>query len=201
MGSLPVSGAACQQIPQNSNPFKTKRSLASECSYLILNGAFFRIVFAFSRATASMASQVPPADDSRSLRSRTANNTTTSNDGGSNRAKLPKILDGKKYQSKGTATEASITWKLRPLRLLKEDAANIKSRYWSDWTTINQQVIASSVYMFFTNILPGITFANDLNELTGASWGTIEVVFSTGLCGVIFSLLAFWSANKRVIHC
>lgn len=42
--------------------------------------------------------------------------------------------------------------------------------------------------MFFTNLLPGITFASDLYVLTGANWGTIEVVFSTGLCGIIFAM-------------
>ena len=80
--------------------------------------------------------------------------------------------------------------KLRPFRLLKQDISNIKKRYISDWTTFNQLVFASAVYVFFTNILPGITFASDLYVLTGMTWGTIEVVFSTGLCGLIFSLWA-----------
>lgn len=66
--------------------------------------------------------------------------------------------------------------------------ANLRGRYVSDWQVFNQQVVASAVYIFFTNMLPGITFASDLYVLTGKSWGTIEVVFSTGLCGVIFSL-------------
>jgi hypothetical protein len=79
--------------------------------------------------------------------------------------------------------------KLRPFRLLKEDVINLKSRYLSDWQVFNQQVVASAVYIFFTNLLPGITFASDLYTLTGKSWGTIEVVFSTGLCGLAFSLL------------
>lgn len=79
--------------------------------------------------------------------------------------------------------------KLRPFRLLKQDVINLKSRYLSDWQVFNQQVVASAVYIFFTNLLPGITFASDLYTLTGKSWGTIEVVFSTGLCGLIFSLL------------
>lgn len=77
---------------------------------------------------------------------------------------------------------------LRPFRLLKEDLVNLKGRYISDWTVFNQQVIASSVYIFFTNLLPGITFASDLYSLTGQSWGTIEIVLSTGLCGIIFAL-------------
>jgi hypothetical protein len=78
--------------------------------------------------------------------------------------------------------------KLRPFRLLRQDIGNLRKRYLSDWTTFNQLVFASAVYVFFTNILPGITFASDLYVLTGMTWGTIEVVFSTGLCGIIFSL-------------
>jgi hypothetical protein len=77
---------------------------------------------------------------------------------------------------------------LRPFRLLNQDLKNLPKRYMSDWTLFNQLVFASAVYVFFTNLLPGITFASDLYVLTGQSWGTIEVVFSTGLCGIIFSL-------------
>ena len=78
--------------------------------------------------------------------------------------------------------------KLRPFRLLKRDIGNLRTRYISDWSLFNQLIFASAVYVFFTNILPGITFASDLYVLTGETWGTIEVVFSTGLCGIIFSL-------------
>ena len=77
---------------------------------------------------------------------------------------------------------------LHPFRLLRQDLHNLRIRYVSDWRVFNQLVVASAVYVFFTNLLPGITFASDLYVLTGKSWGTIEVVFSTGLCGVIFSL-------------
>ena len=77
---------------------------------------------------------------------------------------------------------------LQPFRLLYQDLHSIRERYVSDWTVFNQLIVASGVYVFFTNLLPGITFASDLYVLTGKSWGTIEVVFSTGLCGVIFAL-------------
>ena len=77
---------------------------------------------------------------------------------------------------------------ITPFRLLRQDLTNLRSRYVSDWTVFNQLIVASAVYVFFTNLLPGITFASDLYVLTGKSWGTIEVVFSTGLCGVIFGL-------------
>lgn len=77
---------------------------------------------------------------------------------------------------------------LRPFRLLRQDLTNLPQRYVSDWKIFNQLVFASAIYVFFTNLLPGITFASDLYNLTGRNWGAIEVVFSTGLCGVIFSL-------------
>lgn len=96
--------------------------------------------------------------------------------------------------------------KLRPFRLVRRDIGNIRKRYISDWTLFNQLIFASAVYVFFTNILPGITFASDLYVLTDMNWGTIEVVFSTGLCGIIFSL---WDSNfhwktftdsKQILH-
>ena len=77
---------------------------------------------------------------------------------------------------------------LKPFRLLREDLHHLTRRYTSDWRLFNQLIFASAVYVFFTNLLPGITFASDLYTLTGQNYGTIEVVFSTGLCGVIFSL-------------
>ncbi|KAF2187234.1 nonglycosylated anion transporter [Zopfia rhizophila CBS 207.26] len=79
---------------------------------------------------------------------------------------------------------------LQPFRLLRQDWHNLPSRYVSDWTVFNQLIVASAVYVFFANLLPGITFASDLFNLTGKNWGSVEVVFSTGLCGVIFSLLS-----------
>jgi hypothetical protein len=65
---------------------------------------------------------------------------------------------------------------------------NLRLRYASDWKIFNQLIVASAVYVFFTNLLPGITFASDLYVRTGESWGTIEVIFSTGLCGIIFAV-------------
>ncbi|KAI9367687.1 HCO3 transporter family-domain-containing protein [Aspergillus egyptiacus] len=79
---------------------------------------------------------------------------------------------------------------LRPFRLIKQDILNIRRRYASDWKIFNQLIFASAVYVFFTNLLPGITFASDLYVLTGKSYGAIEVVLSTGLCGVIFSIFS-----------
>ena len=76
---------------------------------------------------------------------------------------------------------------LRPGRLLLEDIRNGVKRYPTDWF-FNQLILASAVYLFFTNLLPGITFASDLHVLTKQNYGAIEVVFSTGLCGCVFAL-------------
>ncbi|KAF8858793.1 hypothetical protein BDZ45DRAFT_714335 [Acephala macrosclerotiorum] len=59
------------------------------------------------------------------------------------------------------ATYSSIhprTKRLKRARLLRQDIGNIRKRYISDWTLFN----------------------HDLYVLTGMTWGTIEVVFSTG---------------------
>jgi hypothetical protein len=76
---------------------------------------------------------------------------------------------------------------LRPFKLLRQDLGNFRRRWPTDWG-FNQLVLASAVYLFFTNLLPGITFASDLYVLTDQHYGAIEVVFSTGLCGCIFAL-------------
>ncbi|KAF3939636.1 hypothetical protein ABW19_dt0203556 [Dactylella cylindrospora] len=78
---------------------------------------------------------------------------------------------------------------LRPFRLMKKEFKARSSIYLTDWR-FNQLILASAVFLFFTNLLPGITFASDLNALTGSNYGTIEVVFATGLCGIIFALFS-----------
>ena len=77
--------------------------------------------------------------------------------------------------------------RLRPFRLLGQGCGLFRRRCRSDWG-FNQLVLASAVYLFFFNLLPGITFASDLHVLTQRNYGTIEAVFSTGLCGCIFAL-------------
>jgi hypothetical protein len=76
---------------------------------------------------------------------------------------------------------------LRPFRLLTSDFKNVLQRWPTDWT-FNQLIFASAVYVFFTNLLPWITFASDLYVLTGKNYGAIEVVMSTAFCGIVFSL-------------
>ncbi len=105
-----------------------------------------------------------------------------------NRVAFPNWPSPSPFCLQGTNLLMHVPQAIRPFRLLRQDLYNLRRRYVSDWTVFNQQIVAAAVYVFFTNLLPGITFASDLYVLTGKSWGTVEVVFSTGLCGVIFSL-------------
>ena len=50
------------------------------------------------------------------------------------------------------------------------------------------KTLAASLYVFFTSVMPAITFAAYLLEFTDGNYGVTEVLFSTGICGVIFSL-------------
>lgn len=81
--------------------------------------------------------------------------------------------------------------RLRPGRLLKDDIAGYLHRIKSDWTTLHHHplLLSSLVYIFFANLFPALTFANDLYARTGMNWGPI-VMFSTGLCGTVHSLLS-----------
>ncbi|KAI5361887.1 putative bicarbonate transporter [Septoria linicola] len=99
-------------------------------------------------------------------------------------------LEKSKAWSANFATVFRQDGTLRPGRLLQQDAKKYINRWPSDWKIFNQLVLASAVYVFFTNLLPGITFASDLYQRTGQNWGTIEIVFGTGLCGIIFSLFS-----------
>lgn len=71
-----------------------------------------------------------------------------------------------------------------------EDFTARISLYVSDFDNIcNLKVGASVLFMFFTSIGPGLTFANLLDEKTDQTIGVIEVMFSTALCGIMASLL------------
>lgn len=53
-----------------------------------------------------------------------------------------------RVRSKFVGTDAT----LRPCRLLTQDLSKFIQRWPSDWTTFNSVVLASSVFIFFTNV-------------------------------------------------
>ena len=142
----------------------------------------------FRERNTSVTPSRPTSRDSRDSPDSPNNTNNTNNDDDSSASSL--VPKGGNAFTRKMHTWFSPTGKLRPFRLLKQDVGNIKSRYISDWTLFNQLIFASSIYVFFTNLLPGITFASDLYVRTGKTWGTIEIVFSTGLCGLIFSVFS-----------
>ncbi|ODV82122.1 uncharacterized protein CANTADRAFT_43734 [Suhomyces tanzawaensis NRRL Y-17324] len=71
---------------------------------------------------------------------------------------------------------------------------DIKSRlpyYVSDFTDAwNYRVIPSTTFIFFTNLLPAIAFAQDMFDKTQRLYGLNEVLLSSAIGGVVFGLLA-----------
>ncbi|KAF3986815.1 hypothetical protein FT663_01586 [Candidozyma haemuli var. vulneris] len=54
----------------------------------------------------------------------------------------------------------------------------------------NYRVIPSVVFIFFTNLLPAIAFAQDMFDRTDNAYGVNEVLMSSALAGVVFGLLS-----------
>ncbi|MCJ1257854.1 hypothetical protein MMC24_005680 [Lignoscripta atroalba] len=107
----------------------------------------------------------PPSARPDMLRSRSTNvrrrRATTTSEGAQEEADHSSITPSKHTPKplqvfRGTVAPGGL---LRPFRLLRQDLQNLGKRYVSDWKVFNQLVFASAVYVFFTNLLPGITFA------------------------------------------
>ncbi|KAK6897154.1 Boron transporter 1 [Candida tropicalis] len=71
---------------------------------------------------------------------------------------------------------------------------DIKSRlphYASDFKdAYNYRVIPSTTFIFFTNLLPAIAFAQDMFDKTDHAYGVNEVLMSSAMAGVVFGLLS-----------
>ncbi|KAF7585029.1 putative boron transporter [Clavispora lusitaniae] len=71
------------------------------------------------------------------------------------------------------------------------DIRNRWPHYGSDFSdAYDYRVIPSTIYIFFTNLLPAIAFAQDMFDRTNNSYGVNEVLMSSALAGVVFGLLA-----------
>ncbi|XP_069838696.1 anion exchange protein 3 isoform X1 [Dendropsophus ebraccatus] len=64
-------------------------------------------------------------------------------------------------------------------------------RYWSDIKDgLNSQCFAAALFIYFAALSPAITFGGLLGEKTQGLMGVSELIVSTSVLGVIFSLLA-----------
>ncbi|OLL26157.1 putative transporter [Neolecta irregularis DAH-3] len=62
--------------------------------------------------------------------------------------------------------------------------------YVSDWTDAwDYRIVPASIYMFFANILPAVAFALDLVSKTDSNYGVNEVLLSSVIAAVAFSML------------
>ncbi|GFF67994.1 putative transporter C543.05c [Aspergillus lentulus] len=85
-------------------------------------------------------------------------------------------------------------WKsLRALNLSRGMYHDVRRRlpyYWSDiadaWT---YRVVASTIRMYFVNMLPAIAYTLDMYRRTGEFYGINEALFSSALAAMIFSVL------------
>ncbi|KXH30950.1 hypothetical protein CSAL01_07579 [Colletotrichum salicis] len=83
-------------------------------------------------------------------------------------------------------------WRIfRPGRGIYHDIKRRLPYYWSDivdaWT---YRTVASTIRMYFVNLLPAIAYTLDMYRRTGQFFGINEALFSSALAAVVFSTLS-----------
>ncbi|KAK1676138.1 HCO3 transporter family-domain-containing protein [Colletotrichum godetiae] len=83
-------------------------------------------------------------------------------------------------------------WRIfRPGRGIYHDIKRRFPYYWSDivdgWT---YRIVASTIRMYFVNLLPAIAYTLDMYRRTGQFFGINETLFSSALAAVVFSILS-----------
>jgi len=74
---------------------------------------------------------------------------------------------------------------------IKRDFKRRLPHYKTDMTDgLNAQSLATTLFLFFACLAPAIGFGGILDIATSGALGTIEMVISTALCGVLYALLA-----------
>ncbi|KIW14735.1 hypothetical protein PV08_07519 [Exophiala spinifera] len=82
-------------------------------------------------------------------------------------------------------------YKIRWFRGMISDVKRRAPYYWSDWKDAwDYRVVPATVYMYFANILPALAFSLDMFTKTHNSYGVNEVLLSSVMACVIFSLFA-----------
>lgn len=71
------------------------------------------------------------------------------------------------------------------------DLRNRSPHYLADFKdAYNYRVIPSVVFIFFTNLLPALAFAQDMFDRTDNAYGVNEVLLSSAIAGVVFGLFS-----------
>ncbi|CAO2648659.1 Nn.00g079260.m01.CDS01 [Neocucurbitaria sp. VM-36] len=87
--------------------------------------------------------------------------------------------------------KAAAWWHTRLFSGMINDIRRRAPYYWSDWRDAwDYRVVPATVYMYFANILPALAFSLDMFAKTDQSFGVNEVLLSSVLASVVFSLAA-----------
>ncbi|KAK4219349.1 HCO3 transporter family-domain-containing protein [Rhypophila decipiens] len=90
-----------------------------------------------------------------------------------------------------TRSDGGPWWRIRLFRGMVNDIRRRTPYYLSDWTDAwNYRVVPATVYMYFANILPALAFSLDMIIKTDMQFGVNEVLLSSVLGAVVFSVLA-----------
>ncbi|KAI9846075.1 MAG: hypothetical protein M1837_004331 [Sclerophora amabilis] len=94
-----------------------------------------------------------------------------------------------------TTTTASSTepqwWRIKLFQGMVNDVRRRAPYFWSDWRDAwDYRVVPATVYMYFANILPALAFSLDMFTKTESSYGVNEVLLSSVLASVVFSIFA-----------
>ncbi|EXJ82355.1 hypothetical protein A1O3_06168 [Capronia epimyces CBS 606.96] len=82
-------------------------------------------------------------------------------------------------------------YKIRWFKGMVDDVKRRAPYYWSDWKDAwDYRVVPATVYMYFANILPALAFSLDMFTKTHNSYGVNEVLLSSVLGCVVFSVFA-----------
>ncbi|KFY98452.1 hypothetical protein V498_01456 [Pseudogymnoascus sp. VKM F-4517 (FW-2822)] len=80
---------------------------------------------------------------------------------------------------------------LRPFRGITHDICHRLPYYWSDITdAFTYRTAASTVRMYFVNILPALAYTLDMNRRTDGFYGVNESLFSSALAAMVLSTIS-----------
>ncbi|KAK0652061.1 HCO3 transporter family-domain-containing protein [Cercophora newfieldiana] len=95
------------------------------------------------------------------------------------------------FSPSSSSSGSSKWWRIRLFRGMVNDLRRRAPYYLSDWTDAwDYRVVPATVYMYFANILPALAFSLDMFHKTNMQFGVNEVLLSSVLGAVVFSVLA-----------
>ncbi|OAL53012.1 hypothetical protein IQ07DRAFT_669688 [Pyrenochaeta sp. DS3sAY3a] len=105
-------------------------------------------------------------------------------------SRLARIVPTESYTFQGS--KGWRRWRiLQPGRGMYHDVKRRLPYYWSDIRdALTYRTFASTIRMYFVNVLPAIAFTLDMYRRTGGFFGVNEALFASALAAMVFSLLS-----------